>query len=469
MSLVLQSSDGVSNEVDNQADLDSPLYRSFELFVDEDSVFSSVEEELRKIAKTAKWPGFRPGKVPLKMISNRHRDSVLHEVIRTSLNMKLRQKINDESWLMCKLISADLFTHKEGEGWVFKVEIEIFPDLDFEDWQDIKATIYSCEVQPGDVDTAITRLRKGMADLVDKDGPATSGDCVFIKGDVYFSEKESGEIVQRPLSVMVSLDDPSESLQSSLLGSEVGDKLHLNWVPPVSWQGVPAGVDARLEVLVDAVKKLSVPDVDRCFLDRLGLPEEEGEENMREEIFSLLSFHAEKMLAQWTEMSFFCGLMEKIKIVIPKSIKEDISKNYMAYLQRNHFAARRLGAVSNLQKAKDDFLDPVFVDYLGFREVLTVLLTRSANFTVSGEELKAAMLEEMKFNPSQNLFKDSRKLDLLTSLVRTSLLMKKIIFWLIERCQTSKHVFDFEELLRIESSAEPDLEYRARIESVSFC
>ncbi|CUT17634.1 MULTISPECIES: trigger factor [Candidatus Ichthyocystis] len=447
------------------------LQRSFDLFLEENVVFPAVQGELERIAKTSKWPGFRPGKVPLKMVAKKHQSSVLQEVMRSFFNHKLRQKLDSESWLMCQLISADVSSHTPGSGWTFSVKIEIFPELVFQNWTEVAGTVYTCEVQPGDVDTAVMRLRKGMADFVAKEGPATVDDCVFINGKVCFRDYESDTEVEKPLSVAVSIKEADQHLQSMLLGAEKDDVLVFNWTSPVLWNGVPAGVPVRVDVRVEDVKYVDLPEVDRFFFERLGLPMDHHEEEMREEISELLSFHAEKMLAQWTELSFFSGLMEKVSIQIPDSIKQSVCKNYLSHLQQNHFAARRLGAVSRIMERNDneDVLDPVFVKYISFREVMTVLLVKNGDFKVSEEELDAAVKKEMEFNASKHLFNDKKKIGSLVDFVRMSILMRKIVSWLSERCHVSKHVLDFEELLRIESSAEPNLDWRNRIEVVTLC
>ncbi|WP_092485491.1 trigger factor [Candidatus Ichthyocystis hellenicum] len=463
VSQMLQGSDSTEDDKVSGG-MSSPLHRSFDLFLEESVIFPVVQGELERIAKTSKWPGFRPGKVPLKMVAKKHQNSVLREAMRSFFNHKLHQKLDSESWLMCQLISANLSLHTPGSGWLFSVEIEIFPELVFQDWNEVVGTVYTCEVQPGDVDTAVMRLRKGMADLVDKDGPATNDDCIFINGKVCFKEPGSDTEVDKPVSVAISLKEADQYLQSMLVGAERDDALVFNWTPPAAWNGVPAGVPARIDVRVEAVKHVDLPEVDRFFFESLGLPMGHGESEMREEISDLLSFHAEKMLSQWTELSFFCGLMERVSIQIPESIKQSVCKNYLSHLQQNHFAARRLGAVSRMMEQRTDFLDPVFVKYLSFREVMTVLFVKNGEFKVSEEELNAAVKQEMEFNVSKHLFNDKKKIGSLTEFVRMSILMKKIIAWLSERCHISKHVLDFEELLRIESSAEPNLDWRNRIE-----
>ena len=88
-----------------------------------------VTKRLQKIAKTAKFDGFRPGKVPVNFVKKRYGEEIRFEVIGDVLPQKYVKAIQDES-LNAAGVEIDIKHNKEGEDLKFTVHVEQYPEIE---------------------------------------------------------------------------------------------------------------------------------------------------------------------------------------------------------------------------------------------------------------------------------------------------------------------------------------------------
>jgi trigger factor len=223
--------------------------------IDEAEVDQALDETVRTIAREARIPGFRPGKVPRQILEARMggaqklRSEALREVIPDLYAKALVEAAVDP------IAPPDIdITAGEDAGAVsFDAVVEVRPIVGIPGYQGLQATVPSLTVDDAEVDAQVDRMRETEAELVDVARPATDGDNVTI--DLH-GDDANGEQV-------VSVDDylyevgsgrVVPELDEQLRGAKVGDILQFSAAPD-------GAADVAFRVLVKDVKEKKLPDL----------------------------------------------------------------------------------------------------------------------------------------------------------------------------------------------------------------
>ncbi|MBT5344246.1 MAG: trigger factor, partial [Acidiferrobacteraceae bacterium] len=153
---------------------------------------SAVSARLSRLARTAKIPGFRPGKVPMKVIESRYADQALAEAADELIGSSYRDAVTGESVETAGPPSIEPKALARGEDLEFVANFEIFPTIPRSDIRDMPIERNTCEVGDEDIDRSIETLCKQRTTYTPGDAPAEEDDRVLID----FEGKVDGEVFE---------------------------------------------------------------------------------------------------------------------------------------------------------------------------------------------------------------------------------------------------------------------------------
>jgi trigger factor len=107
---------------------------------------------LKRLARTAKIPGFRPGKIPMKVIESRFADQALAEAADEIISTSYMEAINGESLDAAGPPAIEPKNLARGEDLEFIANFEIFPEVPRTDIHDLPIERQQCEVVDADID-----------------------------------------------------------------------------------------------------------------------------------------------------------------------------------------------------------------------------------------------------------------------------------------------------------------------------
>ena len=167
------------------------LERKITLSLPMRSIQSEVENRLKRLARTVKMDGFRPGKVPLSVVSQRYGYSVQYEVINDKVGEAFANAANEAN---LRVAGQPRITEKEGapEGEVaFDAVFEVFPEVQIADLSAAQLEKFTAEVDEAAIDRTIDILRKQRRSFAERalDAAAQDGDRVTVD----FEGKIDGE------------------------------------------------------------------------------------------------------------------------------------------------------------------------------------------------------------------------------------------------------------------------------------
>ena len=177
--------------------LSEGLKREFEVVITSSEIDKLVNEKLINIAKEAKLPGFRPGKVPISVVKNRFGKQVLGEVVRESVDNATKETMETNNLTASSQPKIEIISFEDGEDLKAKLSVEIMPDFEIPNLSNLEITRPVVEIKDKDINEAVEKIAKENlgTKTIEKDRPAKIGDTVVIDflGKVDKSPFEGGE------------------------------------------------------------------------------------------------------------------------------------------------------------------------------------------------------------------------------------------------------------------------------------
>ena len=158
----------------------SKLERRLTVGVPAETIDSQVEERLQRARKTARLPGFRPGKVPLKIMRQRFGNGVREEVLIEVMGQSLQQAIVQEKLLPVDKPTIQMGRELDGGGFEYIATLEVFPEIEVLDIAGFPVEKPVAEVRDEDVDNIIEVLRKEHGTWTPVERAAQDGDRVTL-------------------------------------------------------------------------------------------------------------------------------------------------------------------------------------------------------------------------------------------------------------------------------------------------
>jgi trigger factor len=300
---------------------ESPLSREITLAVPEEKIQQEVRSRLLQLSRTAKLAGFRPGKVPMRVVEKRYSKQVQDEVLWDLVSAELNEALKAQGLRPVSLPTIEPVESSTESARQFKALFEILPEVVVADLSDAVVEKPVIEITDADVDAALSRLRKNFGTWVAVERPAQEGDRLVIT----FSAKEGEtplELFQGE-NVPIELDGRSrfdEIFRSALLGMRAGEEKTFAMTFSEGYVESLRGKTADVTVQVRSVETLEPEDDDQALATKLGLAEPE---KIRDELKKVLQRQVKKeerdrLLKQITNI-----ILSHTDFELPKSMVHD--------------------------------------------------------------------------------------------------------------------------------------------------
>jgi len=177
--------------------LSEGLKREFEIVITSSEIDKLVNDKLINIAKEAKLPGFRPGKVPVSVVKNRFGKQVLGEVVRESVDNATKETMESSNLTASSQPKIEIVSFEEGEDLKAKLSVEIMPEFELPELSSLEIIRPVVEIKTKDIDEAVEKIANENIGTkpIKKNRPAKTGDTLVIDflGKVDGAPFEGGE------------------------------------------------------------------------------------------------------------------------------------------------------------------------------------------------------------------------------------------------------------------------------------
>lgn len=224
--------------------------------IDEAEINEALEDVVRRLTRTVRVPGFRPGKVPRRVIEARMGGAAAlrEEALREALPDFYARAVSDAELDPIDQPEIDITSGDESGPVSFDAVVPVRPSVAIPGYRGLVVTVPSLEVTDEEVRAQLDRLRATSGELVEVTRPVRDGDQVTI--DIHGAvDSDGGDLDADDFLYEVGSGRALPGLDEQLRGSRVGDILSFD--APVG----PSGLSTSVRVLVKETKELVLPEV----------------------------------------------------------------------------------------------------------------------------------------------------------------------------------------------------------------
>jgi trigger factor len=228
-----------------------------------DELRPSMDAAYKKVAQQVRVPGFRPGKVPARIIEQRFgRAVVLEETLNDAVPKLYGQAVDEVDVFPVSQPDIEVTKIDDGEQIEFTAEVDIRPNFDVPDYAGIEVTVDSAEVSDEDVDKQLDALRQRFATLTGVDRPAANGDFVVMDLRAEIDGTNIEEQAASEVSYEVGAGSVLQGLDAALEDMSAGEEKTFR---TELVGGENAGEEADVIITVKSVKEKVLPELDDEF------------------------------------------------------------------------------------------------------------------------------------------------------------------------------------------------------------
>ena len=282
---------------------------------------SEVDARLKKLARTVKMDGFRPGKVPMNVVAQRYGYSVHYEVMNDKVGEAFASAANEAK---LRVAGQPRITEKEqaGEGELaFDAVFEVYPDVKIGDLTTAEVEKLTAEVSDAAIDKTIDILRKQRRTFAQRaqDAAAQDGDRVTVD----FEGKIDGETFSggkaEDFQFLVGEGQMLKEFEDAVRGMKSGESKTFPLAFPEDYHGKDvAGKTADFMVTLKKIEAAHLPEVNEALAKSLGI-EDGSVEGLRADIKKNLEREVKFRLLARNKQAVMDALVAKAELDLPKS------------------------------------------------------------------------------------------------------------------------------------------------------
>jgi trigger factor len=252
------------------------LERRITLTLAADTISNEVQSRLKRLSRTVKADGFRPGKVPMSVVAQRYGYSVQYEVMNDKVGQAFAQATSEAK---LRVAGPPKITEKEGAGEgqiAFDATFEVYPEVKIGDLSTAEIEKVSTEVTDAAIDKTLDILRKQRRTFAQR--PAAEGAAESDRVTIDFEGKIDGVPFDggkaEGFQFMIGEGQMLEAFDKAVRGMKAGESKTFPLQFPADYQGKDvAGKEADFLVTVKKVEAQNLPEVDEAFAKSLGIKE----------------------------------------------------------------------------------------------------------------------------------------------------------------------------------------------------
>ena len=416
------------------------IERKLSIVVPAERVDSEVDQRLKSMRSRVKIDGFRPGKVPMSVVSQQYGDSVYQEVVGEIFQSTFYEAAEKENIRVAGMPKIEATTLEPGKDLEYTATFDTYPEFKIADIKKMEVEQPSVTVTTADVDEMIETLRKQQQDWKEVKRAAKEGDLLTIdfKGTIEGEEFEGGSA--EDFSVELGAGRMLKDFEDALVGMKIGDTKDTDVSFPEDYPAENLkGNKAQFALTVKTVSSPSLPTVDKDFIEKFGV-EDGTKKSFKAEIKSNMERELEQRVKSRVKQSVMEGLHDLHEIDLPQALVNDEIKQV-----RNEMAQNSQGA--DLSTLPDD----MFKDQAARRVKLGLIVGEI--ITTNKLEKDQARVDEMletlsaSYEDPQSLVDYYRSTPEAMQTIEAAVMEEMIVDWVLEKAKIKNKKMKFTDLV----------------------
>ncbi|MCP4876191.1 MAG: trigger factor [Gammaproteobacteria bacterium] len=353
------------------------LERKMTVQIPSERVSEAVEKKLRDLSKTVRIDGFRPGKVPLKVVQQKYGGHVRQEVIGEVIESSYQEALVQEKVRPAGMPSIDSVSSEDHEDVSYTATFEVFPEIETLELASIEVEKPNVEISDKDFDEMLQKLREQRKGWKETKGAAKQGYQVMVD----FEGRIDGELFEggagKDMAVEIGTGQMLAEFEAGLEGIKSSEQKTVEVNFPEDYHGADvAGKKAEFTMKATKVSKPELPELDEDFAKGFGI--QDGDlDKMRVDIRANMEKEKDDRLKMHIKNKVMSGLLDHNAIIAPSAMVAEEVQSLRTQ------AAQRMGQ------------DPESVDESSFpKELFDVEATRRVQLgLLIGEVIRKEKIE----------------------------------------------------------------------------
>ncbi|MGE5292491.1 MAG: trigger factor [Micromonosporaceae bacterium] len=317
-----------------------------------DELRPSLDRAYREVAKQVRVPGFRPGRVPPRIIDQRFgRGVVLEQAVNDAVPQLYGKALADNEVFALGQPELEITELDDGKQLSFTAEVDVRPKFEVPSVEGLPVTVEDAQVTPDEVEEYLGGLCERFASLKTVDRPAADGDYVSIDLSASVDGKEVEDAQASGLSYRIGDGSLVDGLDAALAGMTAGDSR--TFTTELAG-GKHEGEQASVMVTVHSVKTKELPELDDEFAQSASEFDTIGE--LRADTRAQLERLKRVQQASQAREGALDALLDKIDIPLPDAVvAEEVERRNRALDdQLERIGATRDTYLEQVGKAADE-------------------------------------------------------------------------------------------------------------------
>lgn len=423
----------------------SSLEKTISLKLSVDKINSEVEKRLKSVARTARMPGFRPGKVPMKMVVQNYGPQIHSEVLNDEIGRTFSEEVTKQELRVAGTPRIEKAKDASDDAFEFDATFEVFPEIKFGDFGALQVEKTICNVSDAEVEKTIEILRKQRATFAEVDRGSQEEDKVTLDflgkiDDVAFPGGTAEDF-----SFVIGKGQMLPEFEAAAKGMKTGEKKTFPLAFPEDYHGKDvAGKTAQFEITIKKVEGPQLPELNEEFAKTMGIAEGTIEK-LREDVRTNLAREVGNRVKAQTKQSVMDALVKVADFEVPKALISSETTELSARA-REDLRARGMQGVENIQLPED-----LFTAQAERRVRLGLIvseLVKVQNLQAKPEQVRAFIEEQAQSyeNPAEVLqwyFQDRSRL----AEVEAVVLEDNVVEWTLSNTKVVEKTLAFDELM----------------------
>jgi len=297
------------------------LGRRMTVQVPAERVDQEVQSRLQSMTRTVRLDGFRPGKVPLKVVEQKYGEQVRLEVVNQVVHSTIQEALTQENLRPAGEPHVEPGQSRPGEPLEYVATFEIFPELAGSLNFAFTINKPAVDISDTDVDAMIDNLRKQRAtwNVVERAAQLNDQVSIDFEGTVEDGKPFTGNKGEK-MPIVLGSSSMVPGFEEQLVGVSAGEEKTVEVRFPENYPSTEiAGKTAQFKVKVHSVSEMALPDLDDAFARAFGV-DEKGIAGLREEVTANMRRELKGLLVARMKDEVFGKLLENNPVEAPRNL-----------------------------------------------------------------------------------------------------------------------------------------------------
>ena len=417
------------------------LERKLTVQVPAETVEMEVNNRLNSIKNTVRIDGFRPGKVPFKVVKQKYSGSILQEVAGELMQSTFREAVTQEN---LQPAGDPVIKTEElalGKAMEYTATFEVYPEVALAPVADLAIEKTEASVEDSDVEKMIDVLRKQKMDWTEVERAAANDDRISIDfvGSVDGEKFDGGSASDMP--IVLGAGQMIPGFEEHLLGLKAGDETTFKVSFPEDYASSElAGKEAEFAVTAKKIEEPKMPEVDEEFAKAFGV--ESGDvEQLKSDIKDNMARELDRKLRTMLKSNVMDALVAANAIDVPTAIVQQ--------------EAETLKKQTEVQTPGSNLTVDAFMEDAKRRVQLGMILAevaKTSELQIDADMIKQRVEEMAKDydDPDEfvNYYMGNQEL---LSGIQTLVMEDKVVDWIAEQASISTKKSSFDEVMNPEA------------------